>query len=310
MSHGKSLSTSTADRLNRALESLEGLSVGDAFGQQFFIPGMIEFCLEHKDPPPPTWVYTDDTEMALAIFEVLRSHCEIDQAELARRFAARYVAAPNRGYGKGAEQLLEQIAAGEDWRASSRQLFHGSGSYGNGGAMRVAPLGAYFADDMQRVVEQAALSAEVTHSHPEGIAGTIAVAVAAAWSVQEVSHKKEISGIDLLQTVLKWTPAGATRQAIQKALDVPLDEWEYAAANVLGNGGYLSETDTVPFCLWCAAAHINSYSNALWAAAKVGGDIDTNCAIIGGIVGSAVGKAGIPTRWIRSRETLKYDSAV
>ena len=60
------------------------------------------------------------------------------------------------------------------------RLFGGEGSFGNGAAMRVAPLGAYFADELDAVVEQASFSAEVTHSHPEGIAGAIAVAVAAA----------------------------------------------------------------------------------------------------------------------------------
>ena len=48
--------------------------------------------------------------------------------------------------------------------------------------MRVAPLGAYFADALKTVVEQAQRSAEVTHAHPDGMAGAIAVAVAAAWA--------------------------------------------------------------------------------------------------------------------------------
>ena len=48
--------------------------------------------------------------------------------------------------------------------------------------MRVAPLGAYFADDLEMVRAQAVLAAEVTHAHPEGIAGAVAVALAAAWA--------------------------------------------------------------------------------------------------------------------------------
>jgi ADP-ribosylglycohydrolase len=39
------------------------------------------------------------------------------------------------------------------------------GSFGNGGAMQVAPLGAYFSHDIEQLCQQAMLSAEVTHSH-------------------------------------------------------------------------------------------------------------------------------------------------
>ena len=44
---------------------------------------------------------------------------------------------------------------GVDWRVTSREAFGGSGSLGNGSAMRVAPIGAWFADDLDRVVKEA-----------------------------------------------------------------------------------------------------------------------------------------------------------
>ena len=97
-------------------------------------------------------------------------------------FARRYQADPYRGYGLSVRRVLERIAEGVPWHASARESHGGTGSMGNGGAMRVAPLGAYFAEDFGEVVAQARASAEVTHAHPEGQAGAIAVAVAAAWS--------------------------------------------------------------------------------------------------------------------------------
>ncbi len=303
MSEANSLSPKPADRLQRALVALDGLSVGDAFGQQFFIPGMRESCLIGRRPPPPRWRYTDDTVMALAVVETLKQHGRIEQDALAGRFAERYSQEPTRGYGAGAQKLLREIANGGDWRTLSRALFSDSGSWGNGGAMRAAPLGAYFADDLQLVVQEAALSAEVTHAHPEGIAGAIAVAVAAAWCCQIVSAAAP-NGREMLQAVLEHTPESATRLGIEQARDIPLDEWEYTAANLLGNGDKLTAADTVPFCLWCAAAHLDSYADALWAAMHVEGDIDTNCAIIGGIVASSIGGSGIPAEWLRSREGL------
>ena len=54
---------------------------------------------------------------------------------------------------------------------SADSVFGGMGSMGNGAAMRVAPLGAYWADDYSTVVEQARLSADVTHAHADGQTG-------------------------------------------------------------------------------------------------------------------------------------------
>jgi ADP-ribosylglycohydrolase len=78
-------------------------------------------------------------------------------------------------------ELLPQLRAGHPWHAAAAALFGGQGLFGNGAAMRVAPLGACFADDLGLVVECAARSAEVTHAHPEAIAGTVAVAVASGY---------------------------------------------------------------------------------------------------------------------------------
>src|SRR5258707_3583505 len=77
------------------------------------------------------------------------------------------------------------------WREEAQALFGGQGSFGNGSAMRVAPLGAYFADDLDAVVEQASRSAEVTHAHAEASAGAIAVSLAAAqaWRPREPGQR-------------------------------------------------------------------------------------------------------------------------
>jgi ADP-ribosylglycohydrolase len=60
----------------------------------------------------------------------------------------------------------------------------------------------------------------------------------------------------------------------------------------------------VPFCLWCAARHLDDYVEAIWTAVGVGGDIDTICAIVGGIVALGAGRESIPVEWLASRETI------
>lgn len=298
-------SDSSGARLARARLSLEGLSVGDALGERFFSPWVRDMCLGKRIVPEGPWRWTDDTAMALGIVEVLERYGAVNQDELAQVFARRYVNNPDRGYGPAQHDLLRAIDRGGEWLVKARELFHGSGSFGNGGAMRVAPVGAYFADDMSQVARQAALSAEVTHAHPDGIAGAIAVAVATAWAWQRSQSGKTSSRTDLLQAALDATPPGATRKGIELALTIPLDEWEFTAANELGDGSNVSSADTVPFCLWVAAGHLDNYSQALWTAIRVHGDIDTNCAIIGGIVAMSHGEAGIPEEWRWNRERLK-----
>src|SRR5262249_49337517 len=73
-------STDHQDRMQRALLSLDGLSVGDAFGERFFgNPRVAERRIEHRDPPPPPWAYSDDTAMALSIVRCLKRYREIDR---------------------------------------------------------------------------------------------------------------------------------------------------------------------------------------------------------------------------------------
>lgn len=297
-------------RMARARLALDGLSVGDALGEQFFNPAH-RHRLDSPEPlvPPGQWLYSDDTEMALGILEVLDRHRRVDQDDLARTFGRRWKIEPRRGYGPGAYRLLSALAVGADWRRESKMLFGGNGSFGNGSAMRVAPVGAYFADDYAAVVREASLSAEVTHRHPEGIAGGVAIAVAAAFALQNreqlddpaVRHK-------LFDTVLDLTPAGNTRTGIERAREIDLTASPESVVGWLGNGTKVTCPDTVPLCLWAIAKHFTDYKRAVWDTICVGGDVDTNAAIVGGVVALATGPEGIPAEWLGRREALMLTS--
>jgi ADP-ribosylglycohydrolase len=290
--------------------ALDGLSVGDAYGEQFFRePTRLHLLDDQPYVPPGEWYYTDDTEMALGISEVLDRHGRIDQDSLARTFARRFRLNPSRGYGPGAVRLLNGLAVGGDWRLEGRALFGGMGSFGNGSAMRIAPVGAYFAEDeFAAVAEQARLSAEVTHRHPEGVAGGIAIALAAAYVWR---NRDNVSGEavrrGLFDAVLEHTPTGKVRDAIEHAAIIEPGVSPQGSASLLGNGARVSCQDTVPFCLWVIARHLNDYPSAIWNTIRVGGDIDTTAAIVGGVVALAVGREGIPRDWLASREELAFD---
>lgn len=280
--------------LDLAILSLKGLSLGDGFGEMFFESPQ-RWISERKLPPAP-WRWTDDTHMALSIVEILKEHGHIDQEALITAFARRFRQNPSRGYGRGAYRLLSRVNQGDDWEEITPNLFPG-GSYGNGGAMRAAPIGGYFAGDPERAAEEGQRSAAVTHAHPEGQAGAMAVAAAAALAAQSPSPQ----GNMFLEIIIAFLPESETRQGIVKALDIAPSEREQAARQ-LGTGKRISAQDTVPYCLWCAAHHHDDYKEALWVTVAGGGDRDTTCAIVGGIV--ALSSGHVPETWLQHREPL------
>ena len=302
------------------LDSLEGLSVGDAFGQQFFMTWEMSVRLmeagEFGGPPfdfqdpfiareliakrdlrwaEPKWKWTDDTAMALEIYANLREFGAINPQMLARGFSRRYAANPNRVYGAAMHDLLPKLAGG-DYEPHAAQLFDGMGSWGNGAAMRAAPIGAFFADNLEQVAPNAELSARVTHAHPEAITGAVAVALAAAFAAR--------GDTDLLTLVTARLPASEVKTRCQIAAQMPDANSVEVAARV-GSGDGIAAHDTVPFCLWCAGKFGDDYAEALWQTVAGVGDRDTTCAIVGGIVGTRVGIDGIAPSWREKRESLE-----
>ena len=293
------------ERLARARCALDGLSVGDGFGDRWFYvtPSVVLVNLRMKIEPAPLWSFTDDTQMALSIYSILRQFQMVDQDQLALSFVRQYD--PQRKYGAAMRGLFMQIKLGTPWRAAAQSLFGGQGSFGNGAAMRVAPIGGYYADDLPQAAEQARRSAEVTHAHPEGIAGAIAVAVATAVAWQARTANIFLTRQDFIERIVPFIPDSEVRRKTILARDmaengITLD----SVVEELGNGLEISAQDTVPFCLWSAGEHLKDYETALWQTTRAGGDIDTNCAIVGGIVAMSVGIEGIPARWLHNREPL------
>lgn len=288
-----------------ALLSLEGLSVGDAIGAAFgegVRSASTASRISERILPPGPWEWTDDTHMALSIVEILAEHDEVNQDALAELFAERYSEDPFRGYGQGAAVLLSLLSEGKSWRKISPQLFEG-GSYGNGAAMRAAPIGAFYRGSPKVAATEAQKSAVITHAHAEGQAGAIAVAVAAAIA----STDNVPDGQSFISEVLKYLPEGETREGIQAAVEIRSGEFNQAAER-LGTGWQVSAQDTVPFCLWCAAYNLGNFEDAIWQTLAAEGDRDTMCAIVGGIVALSAGD--IPAAWITHREPLPEELAV
>jgi ADP-ribosylglycohydrolase len=300
------LPTDHVSRIERMRLSLDGLGLGDALGE------MLSYRSEHAvqrltqdDLPAGPWFHTDDTEMAISIFAVLKSHGFIDQDALAKRFARRFERDPDRGYGSMTRRQMREIMAGGKWRDTAANAFQGQGSMGNGSAMRVAPLGAYFADDLERCVEEARASSLVTHTHPEGVAGALAVAAGAAmaWRLRE-SDGVELAS-EFFAEILRLTPESQVRRRILLASTTPPELPIVDVIRALGNGSLVTAPDTVPFCLWMAAHHLHQFKEALAKTISAGGDCDTNAAIVGGIVALNAGRQSISADWMNAREKIQ-----
>src|SRR5689334_9731508 len=162
---------------------LLGLAVGDALGGKFEaqsadgIRGRFPTVSSLMSYPQDELWYTDDTQMAIGVAEALVEHGEVIEESLCRAFVANYV--PSRGYGRGARAVLDAMEEGLDYGEVAEQYFPG-GSFGNGAAMRVAPVGLVFRDDRRRLWQQARLSALPTHRHSLGVEGAQLLALAVA----------------------------------------------------------------------------------------------------------------------------------
>jgi len=281
---------------DRFLGCLLGQAVGDALGAPFeglpadfvfWYAGSVGDLL--RRPPDGPRRYTDDTQMMIGVAEALLAHGEIRPAALVERFAANYD--PERGYGHGARQLLEAAARGEDWDRLAGSVMPG-GSFGNGAAMRVAPVGLVFAHDLARVADQAVVSARTTHRHPLGVEGARLLALAVALAAQgppldRRAFYRELAR-DCREEEFLWQVRAARRVRAGHSL------------GFLGNS--LPAHRSVVTAVACFTAHPGSFERCVETAIALGDDTDTLAAMAGALSGAYLGVAGVPARWVDELE--------
>ena len=295
-----------SEPLTLAKTSLLGLSIGDAFGETFFgAEEIIASRIHHRELQESDWFFTDDTVMGIGIYNILSKNKKIDQDQLAREFADNYLLDNYRGYGGTAHSILKDFAAGKQWREVSSGAFDGMGSMGNGAAMRSGPIGAYFHEHIEKVIEQATLAAEVTHFHNEAIAGAIAVALAASICTRTGLSGKSLPAKEFFDFIVVNMPESDVKHKIKKAATLPGNYDIRTIVSILGNGIQLTAQDTVPFALWCAGYHTDNFEEAIWTAVSGLGDRDTIAAIVGSIVVLVAGENTIPKQWMTRAERFE-----
>lgn len=285
--------TAEPDLSDRFRGALVGTAVGDALGAPVEgHPHVPRHYLESLVDDPPNLSYTDDTVMTFGVAESLMACGRFEGAHMAQTLADRYGKEPWRGYGAGPPQVFARLARGIPWDQAAKTMFGGEGSYGNGAAMRVAPVALYGYPSQHRAAEIAHQTALITHTHPEGIDGAVCQAVAVTVLLGQTSTNGTSEITSVLLSHVKTSVFRNKLMFIDRhAGDRPLDE----IADVLGTG--IAAHTSVPTALACFLSHPDSFTDAVTAAISLGGDTDTIAAMTGALAGAYHGYTAIPEPW-------------
>jgi poly(ADP-ribose) glycohydrolase ARH3 len=286
---------------DRFVGCLVGLAIGDALGAPY--EGLTSEDIFFRfgepthiatNPDNDTLFYTDDTEMMLGVAETLIEEGEIREETLMANFVKNYH--PERGYGRGARQILEAAQERKDWREVAATIFPG-GSLGNGAAMRVAPVGLFFHQDETKLWEQARRSGSVTHGHPVGVEGGQLMALAISCAMKSEPIKRNV----VLKELLAHATTEPFQWAIRKALQIKRHN------TIASLGSTLHADRSVITAIVCFLDSPTDFNLAVGRAISLGDDTDTLAAMTGATLGAHCGVSAIPKSLIEKFENQTVD---
>lgn len=271
--------------------------------------------------------YTDDTAMTKSVAKFLIEDSTKNYTNLAKYFVNEYFKEPQRGYGQNVVEVFHKLKNSKfaDINKPASEQFWGSGSYGNGGAMRIAPIALFYFDNFNKMLEVAENCTKITHTNLLGVNGALLQGVAIHQSFHQaknssldindfclnlISIMKEIEKVnenddpessaftDKLHMVIKLLKKG----------NVESEE----VIQILGNG--ISAYESVPTAIYCflkaqnEIPHVTSdniFRRTIQYAITLGGDTDTIASMAGAIAGAYVGEEGINKNLIDQCEFSK-----
>jgi len=286
--------TNRGDLKSKFLGGMVGSALGDAIGELAFWRSD-EARLRSKIAQTDVLVYTDDTAMAIGLAEAITQLGRLDEQHLGDTFRANYQCESWRGYATGPPRVFSLVERrGMSYSEAARSLFGGQGSFGNGAAMRIAPVGLFF-HDAPDLYEQARASASVTHAHPVGVDGAAVLAWAVAQAVK-LDPQEPFPLEHFSQGLVDFarTPEIRDKMVLARTLlaeDVPPPD----AARRLGRG--VTVHQSMPFAIYAFLRHPKSFEACLFCAILNGGDRDTLGAMACAVSGAYLGVKAIPLAW-------------
>ncbi|KAL7638779.1 UNVERIFIED_CONTAM: hypothetical protein RMT77_010313 [Armadillidium vulgare] len=277
--------------------------------------------------------YTDDSAMTKCIAYSLVEKKEFHVADIAKRFVKEYYAEPNRGYGKNVVDVFAALRASgfKDVFAPAAVQFGGTGSYGNGAAMRIAPIALFtHSEPIPVVIDMAKQSAKVTHANRLGYNGAILQAVAirdallhkgeninpltfverliACMRMVEKYTEEEIIDHNKKSEYIYCSALEKIKFLLEKGNDVTISD----VVDSLGNE--ISAPGSVPTAIYVflraqkqieAVETDNPFQRTIHYAVSLGGDTDTIAAMAGNIAGAFYGVEKIPEGFMHHCEGVE-----
>jgi poly(ADP-ribose) glycohydrolase ARH3 len=292
-----------ADLRGKYLGGMIGSALGDAIGElAFFHPTKETLCARLEQLQ--TYRYTDDTAMSIGIAQsILKTGC-LDEQDLGKTFRENFKREPWRGYASGPPTVFSMVEEmGITHVEAAQRLFGGSGSFGNGSAMRVVPVGLAY-HDFPDLYEMARVSAVVTHAHPLGLDGAAVQSKAVALAVQH-DPEDTFRSDAFVQGLLGLARTSEMRDKIREVGDLISSRADPSvAAQQLGRTVAVHES--LPFALYSFLRHPKSFEDCLFCAILNGGDRDTLGAMACATSGAYLGIKAIPKSWIEKLENRSY----
>jgi ADP-ribosylglycohydrolase len=150
--------------------------------------------------------YSDDTQMSIMVAESLLNNDGFNPDDLSQRYINWIEDGIARGYGRTTFLAVQNLKSGKHWSESGI-----AGSYGNGTAMRAAPFGVYFRNDLKSLVEIIKIDSNITHASEEAEAGAIAIALTTAYAVNNDTE-------NLLDKLNGSLPASKLRNTVYRCI--------------------------------------------------------------------------------------------
>ncbi|KMY66473.1 hypothetical protein AAU61_14990 [Desulfocarbo indianensis] len=244
----------------------------------------------------PAGSYTDDSQMMIAILKTLADQGRLDGPHLSQEFLRTFE--PRRGYGTRIFGVMQRLAAGAAWDGA------GTDSLGNGGAMRVGVLGAYYADDLEACQRAAYDQCRITHQHPQGLAGAVAQSLAVGMACRMGASGEIPAPHDFLSEIAGRVEAMDAHTAARLKAMPSLPRGDEAAARQALTQAYacdVTAAEAVPPALGAFLAAENA-EQAIVLAVSLGGDTDTIGAMAGALAGAYWGLDALPAAWLNGLE--------
>jgi ADP-ribosylglycohydrolase len=286
--------------LSRAV--LYGVALGDALGWPTEFKSLEQIKnIYGKDGiqelPDPA-IFTDDTQMTLAIVRALLKHpdgaIEPLMGEVVQEFIEwAYSPENNRAPGNTCMAAIRNLEEGIGWKYAG--IAH---SKGCGSAMRVAPIGYLYQHQPERLREVAHTTGIATHRHPTGDAAAIAAAYLVKLALDGYAPLEMIKPtVAFIEGISMNAEAEAK---LRQVAEVVTWDDEEAALEVLGRG-WIGE-EAVALALYCCARYPDDWLATVRRGANTNGDSDSIASIAGGIQAARLGLDSIPPQWIERIE--------